>query len=583
MVVRLHGETPSTAAADARRDPEARPAVDGARRARHAAPRAGQYAACSPPNRPVPYGVPLASGECMRHALTLALVPLALTSAAPAPPHKRSPRSPRRGRRRRIRRACAASSWRSDEHRLCRRPRSRAQSRASAPMAGALSHAGSTVRSGLAFDGQGRVLVAEERGGRVVRLDPTGPRPSRGDQAAALARGERARNRLRLRPPPDARRGPRARRRIGRARDDPLAERRRRADGVRRRLRPLAGLFDPSRHLVRGDDRIARCSPTRRRRIRIPVLADGRAGRPPISARAMPSSALVGLALDQLGALFAARRDADLDGSGPRQNIVKLHPDGSVTLFASALVTPGVWPSIATVILRGRWRLRSRAPVRGTASAGPDRSTLYEADQPRSERNDGAAGPHRRLRQRRRDAGDRRVVRVRQLRRDDRAGAERVELGRGRGDGRPGQRTDVAGHPGAIRSRHARASAGTTGSRRRRLRAGTVGSGRTPLMPAARWRRSAPGRRRANAEHEHRPAAAVARCRRDRELVDYRRCRRDSDGGPRPSLTALAPARPPNASSSSTTGLPETEIIAGPSGSTRSSQAPLSHSRAATT
>src|SRR6185436_14318840 len=109
----------------------------------------------------------------MRHALTLVLVPLALTSAAPAPPQAVTALAPVEvvadgfGSLRGIVVADDDTVYVADRE------------------AGTVSRIGADGRRvvarrldrpiGLAFDGQGRVLVAEERGGRVVRLDPTGP------------------------------------------------------------------------------------------------------------------------------------------------------------------------------------------------------------------------------------------------------------------------------------------------------------------------------------------------------------------------------------------------------------------------
>jgi sugar lactone lactonase YvrE len=194
---------------------------------------------------------------------------------------------------------------------------------------------------GVALDPQGRVLVAEERGGRVVRLDPNGPTPLVAGitQPRWLAVDERgtvfvsARRLTR-----DAEPEP----------DDESAEPEMilslTPDGV---LTIFADGFDHLQGLAARHDAVyaATTGPRGVHRqggviYRIPVLADGQAGR---IARVGPRDVFerpVGLALDALGALYLSAALADLDGPLAQNAIVKLQPDGAATVFASGLDNP---------------------------------------------------------------------------------------------------------------------------------------------------------------------------------------------------------------------------------------------------
>jgi sugar lactone lactonase YvrE len=194
---------------------------------------------------------------------------------------------------------------------------------------------------GLALDRQGRVLVAEERAGRVVRLDPGGPTPIVQDvkQPRWLAVSEHgtvyvSARRLTRDADPEP--------------DDESAEPEMilasTGDGA---LSVFADGFDHLQGLASHDGAVyaATTGPRGVPRqggvlYRIPVLPDGRAGRP---SRLGPRDVYdrpTGLALDRLGALYVSAAATILDGPRSPQAILKVRPGGAAGAFATGLDDP---------------------------------------------------------------------------------------------------------------------------------------------------------------------------------------------------------------------------------------------------
>ena len=194
---------------------------------------------------------------------------------------------------------------------------------------------------GLALDLQGGVLVAEERAGRVVRLDPGAPTP--------LARDIKQPRWLAVRPEGTVYVSAR---RLTRDADpepddeslEPEAILAISPDGA---LSVFADGFDHLQGLA-ADAHAVYAATTGKRGVprqggvvyRIPVLPDGRAGRP---VRLGPRDVFerpVGLALDRVGALYATAPATILDGPPSRHVVVKLQPGGAASAFATGLDDP---------------------------------------------------------------------------------------------------------------------------------------------------------------------------------------------------------------------------------------------------
>ncbi|HEX6210996.1 MAG TPA: NHL repeat-containing protein, partial [Methylomirabilota bacterium] len=194
---------------------------------------------------------------------------------------------------------------------------------------------------GLALDPQGRVLVAEERGGRVVRLDPEGPTPvlQGVKQPRWLAVSEHgtvfiSARRLTRDNEPEP--------------DDESAEPEMilalTGDGA---LTVFADGFDHLQGLATHDGAVYAATTGRRGLprqagvlYRIPVLADGRAGR---ASGLGPQDVVerpVGLAVDRLGALYVSAAATILDGPRAPHAVAKFRPDGAATAFAASLDGP---------------------------------------------------------------------------------------------------------------------------------------------------------------------------------------------------------------------------------------------------
>jgi len=193
---------------------------------------------------------------------------------------------------------------------------------------------------GVAIDAEARLLVAEERAARVVRIDAGGRTPvARGiTQPHWLAVGENGTLYV-------------SARRLGRDAepepDDESAE-----PQVILALTPegvlsvfadgfaaLQGLavHGGAVHAVTSGRRSA---PVRDGVVyRLPILADGSSG----PLHAVATGVLrrpVGIVADRLGALYVSAPTTQVDGDRARHAIVKLDPDGSVTTFASRLTAP---------------------------------------------------------------------------------------------------------------------------------------------------------------------------------------------------------------------------------------------------
>ncbi len=194
---------------------------------------------------------------------------------------------------------------------------------------------------GLAIDSGGRVLVAEERAGRIVRLDPGGP--------TVLAQGIRQPRWLTL--GDDGTLYVSARRLTRDAEPEPDDESlepeailRLTPEGT---LSVFADGFERLQGLVARPGAIYAATtglrgPPQQGGViyRIPIAADGKAGDP---GRVGPRDVFerpVGLAIDQIGALFVSTPLTDLDTPRSRQAVVKVDPDGTATGFAAWLSHP---------------------------------------------------------------------------------------------------------------------------------------------------------------------------------------------------------------------------------------------------
>jgi sugar lactone lactonase YvrE len=200
---------------------------------------------------------------------------------------------------------------------------------------------------GLAFDATGRLLIAEEKAGRIVRLEANGTRTpivSGVKQPRWLAVSDDGTVFISARrlshdsdPEPDD------------ESDEPEMIL---ALSPGRPLRVFADGLRQVQGLAVGEDVLYAATRGRRagRRVagvvfQIPVLADGSAA--PLT-RLGPTDSFkhpVGLARDRLGGLYLTARDLDhLKGSplkGPHQQaIAKLHPNGTLTVFAVRLEQP---------------------------------------------------------------------------------------------------------------------------------------------------------------------------------------------------------------------------------------------------
>jgi sugar lactone lactonase YvrE len=195
---------------------------------------------------------------------------------------------------------------------------------------------------GLAFDLEGRLLIAEEKAGRVVRLQTDGGRTTLIGgikQPRWLAVGE------------DGTIFVSARRLTRDAEPEPDDESAEPAVIVARvptgTLVLFADGFRQLQGIVAGDGVLYAATAGRRNEARaggvvyeIPIRSDGRGGTP-IQLRPPDSfKRPVGLALDQLGALFLTTRGLPFDTDHTKRSIGKLHPMGRLSSFADGLENP---------------------------------------------------------------------------------------------------------------------------------------------------------------------------------------------------------------------------------------------------
>jgi hypothetical protein len=195
---------------------------------------------------------------------------------------------------------------------------------------------------GLAFDLEGRLLVAEERAGRITRREANGSRTtlvSGVKQPRWLDVAEDgtvfiAARRLTRGTDPEP--------------DDESAEPEvilaLTATGA---LTVFADGFRAVRGLVAGDGILDAATDGRRSDaeansvvFRIPILPGARAGIPVPLGPAGGLVRPVALARDRLGALFVTALELDMGDRHVRRALVKLHPDGRVSLFAGELDRP---------------------------------------------------------------------------------------------------------------------------------------------------------------------------------------------------------------------------------------------------
>jgi sugar lactone lactonase YvrE len=236
---------------------------------------------------------------------------------------------------------------------------------------------------GLAFDGHGRLLVAEERGGRVVRLDGGGRRTlvmGGVKQPRWLAVGDDGTLYVSARritrdsdPEPD---------------DESAEPEAILAQGAGGPLRLFADDFRRLQGLVATDGAVYAATAGQRTSrhadgviFRIPILANGAGGTPRALGLADAFKRPVGLALDRLGALYLTTRTLDLVDDPARRAIVKLHPGGTLTRFASMLDDPqGIdidnLGHLYVADGRSGRVLRFRAPAPATVTPLPDFTSL---------------------------------------------------------------------------------------------------------------------------------------------------------------------------------------------------------------
>ena len=194
---------------------------------------------------------------------------------------------------------------------------------------------------GLAIDSGGRVLVAEERAGRIVRLDP--------GRSTVLAQGIRQPRWLAL--DDDGTLYVSARSLTRNAEPEPDDESL--EPEAILRLTPGGALslfadgFEHLQGLVAQHGAVYAATtglrgPLRQGGViyRIPIAAGGKAGNPDQVGPRDVFERPVGLAIDQIGALFVSTPLTDLDTPRSRQAIVKVHPDGTATGFAAWLSHP---------------------------------------------------------------------------------------------------------------------------------------------------------------------------------------------------------------------------------------------------
>ena len=195
---------------------------------------------------------------------------------------------------------------------------------------------------GLAFDLEGRLLVAEERAGRIIRREANGSR-------TALVSGIKQPRWLDV-----AEDGTVfiAARRLTRGTDPEPDDESAEPEVILAltttgALTVFADGFRAVRGIVAGDGILYAATGGRRgdgsadgNVFRIPILPGARAGVPaslgPTGSFARPTT----LAQDRLGALFVTTQELSAEGQRVPRSLVKLHPDGRVSLFAGELDRP---------------------------------------------------------------------------------------------------------------------------------------------------------------------------------------------------------------------------------------------------
>lgn len=232
---------------------------------------------------------------------------------------------------------------------------------------------------GLSLDSHGRLLVAEERAGRIMRLEGDGRR-------TALVSGIKQPRWLAVAEDGTVYVSARRLTRDGDPEpDDESAEPEViLAVSATGTPRVFAEDFRRLQGLAVADGVVYAATAGRQEHrhtdgviFQVPILASGSAGAVTPLGPADEFKRPVGLALDRLGALYLTTRALDLTEDPARQALGKLHPDGSLTPFASMLDDPqGLDVDAAGHLYVADGRsgrvIRFRAPVPPTLASLPD-------------------------------------------------------------------------------------------------------------------------------------------------------------------------------------------------------------------